>query len=381
MLPSLSIRNYRNLKSLDIERLARVNLIAGKNNTGKTSLLEAVSLHAAGGDIRWIRQILVERGEVAPIRMISARNQLARKVNPNSYASILYGRKTSFSDSDIILIGQLSNGELFDDTLSDTNRLLIRFVQLREERSVSDSSNRIYTNVIKDVSDSYGDVDLGIEVKFDGSGRVYSMDREMMRGPSYYNGSNVSNYNFQYVKTGDIGNDINSTLWDNVALTEEEAYVIKALQIIEIGVERIAFVSNESDRKRDPVVKLSSVKEVIPLQSMGDGMNRILTIILALVNAKDGYLLIDEFENGLHYTVQEDLWKMIFKLAKELNVQVFATTHSDDCIHAFESVLNSEGNQKEGQYLRLDNIDGQIIPTLYSEKELDTAADQRIEVR
>ncbi len=114
---------------------------------------------------------------------------------------------------------------------------------------------------------------------------------------------------------------------------------------------------------------------------MGDGMNRILTIILALVNATDSYLLIDEFENGLHYTVQEDLWKMIFKLAKELNVQVFATTHSDDCIHAFESVLNSEGNQKEGQYLRLDNINGQIIPTLYSEKELDTAADQRIEVR
>ncbi len=114
---------------------------------------------------------------------------------------------------------------------------------------------------------------------------------------------------------------------------------------------------------------------------MGDGMNRILTIILALVNSQDGYLLIDEFENGLHYTVQEDLWKMIFNLANKLNVQVFATTHSDDCIHAFESVMNSEGNKSEGQYLRLDNIDGQIIPTLYSSEELDTAADHQIEVR
>ena len=114
---------------------------------------------------------------------------------------------------------------------------------------------------------------------------------------------------------------------------------------------------------------------------MGDGMNRILTIILALVNAGDSYLLIDEFENGLHHTVQEDLWKMIFQLAKELNVQVFATTHSDDCIHAFESVMNSEGNESEGQYFRLDNIGGQIIPTLYSPEELDTADDHQIEVR
>jgi AAA15 family ATPase/GTPase len=71
---------------------------------------------------------------------------------------------------------------------------------------------------------------------------------------------------------------------------------------------------------------------------MGDGMNRILTIILALVNSDNGCLLIDEFENGLHYTVQENLWRIIFHLSKELNIQVFATTHSEDCIKGFQSV-------------------------------------------
>ncbi len=114
---------------------------------------------------------------------------------------------------------------------------------------------------------------------------------------------------------------------------------------------------------------------------MGDGINRILTIVLALVHSKKGYLLIDEFENGLHYTVQEDLWKMIFKLAKELNVQVFATTHSDDCIHAFESVLNDEDNQKEGQYFRLERFGEIIKPIFYSASELEVAADQNIETR
>jgi AAA15 family ATPase/GTPase len=42
-----------------------------------------------------------------------------------------------------------------------------------------------------------------------------------------------------------------------------------------------------------------------------------------MVNAQDGYLLIDEFENSLHYSVQEQVWKAIFSLAKSLNVQVF----------------------------------------------------------
>jgi len=54
-------------------------------------------------------------------------------------------------------------------------------------------------------------------------------------------------------------------------------------------------------------------------------MTHLFHLIFALVNAKDGFLLIDEFENGLHYTVQPKVWELIFKLAKALNVQVFAS--------------------------------------------------------
>jgi len=54
-----------------------------------------------------------------------------------------------------------------------------------------------------------------------------------------------------------------------------------------------------------------------------------------MVNAENGVLLIDEFENGLYWEVQEQLWPVIFKMAEELNVQVFATTHSNDCLKGF----------------------------------------------
>ena len=52
-------------------------------------------------------------------------------------------------------------------------------------------------------------------------------------------------------------------------------------------------------------------------------MQRTFGIALALVNARNGLLLIDEFENGLHYLVQPDLWRLIFQVARRLNVQVF----------------------------------------------------------
>ena len=134
-------------------------------------------------------------------------------------------------------------------------------------------------------------------------------------------------------------------------MKDEEDWVVEALKIIDSSVTKITFIDTQMDGRR-AVVRMENNNDPLPLKSMGDGMNRILTIILALVNAKDGYLLIDEFENGLHHKVQQDLWKMIFQLATELNVQVFATTHSEDCVEAFENVLNN-GNQNEGLFIRL----------------------------
>lgn len=187
-------------------------------------------------------------------------------------------------------------------------------------------------------------------------------------------------YNYQFVES-QTSISSNDRLWDQIALTDKENHIVEALRIIEPGTDRITFIKDEDTIQRVTVVKINRNKSVVPLRSMGDGMNRILTIILSLVNAENGFLLIDEFENGLHYTVQEDLWRMIFKLAKELNVQVFATTHSDDCIRAFAHVLDSEGNQPEGQYFRLEKFGEEIKPVFYSTSELEIATDQDIEIR
>ncbi len=86
-------------------------------------------------------------------------------------------------------------------------------------------------------------------------------------------------------------------------------------------------------------------------------MGRLLGVALALVNASDGVLLIDEIESGLHYTVQADMWRLIFRVAHRLNVQVFATTHSWDCIEAFQKAA-LEDVAEEGLILTVSLLRG-----------------------
>ena len=116
----------------------------------------------------------------------------------------------------------------------------------------------------------------------------------------------------------------------------KKKYVVEALRIIEPRVDRLNFLNeNEFSNVRVPYVTLKDTGQRFRLSSMGDGINRVLSIILGLVNCKGGVFLLDEFETGLHYTVQTKLWEVIFMLSEKLNIQVFVTSHSRDCINSF----------------------------------------------
>lgn len=114
---------------------------------------------------------------------------------------------------------------------------------------------------------------------------------------------------------------------------------------------------------------------------MGDGIIHLFHIILGLVNSRGGIVLIDEFENGLHYSVQPEIWNMIFQLAEKLNVQVFATTHSWDCVSAFQKAMQQ--HETEGMLLHLGHSikksdRGKIIAAEYDELQLATQTDLEI---
>lgn len=379
MLNSLNIRNYRSLKELKINSLGKVNLITGKNNTGKSTILEAIALYAGKGDLSIIYQFLSERGENFKQ---SDSNKNPTESNIKSLSSLFTNRLVGFESENIISIGAVEN-TLFGEQTSSENSVSLRFVKYYDEiqrdnqgivttrkRTILDSTNEKLNPIFK----------FGFETRMGENSYILSLDEDRPYRYGYRNIPSNSNETFQFIRTRNIDREINGKLFDNIALTEKEQFVIDALKIIEISTERIAFIE-ENSRERTAVIKLSSVQSILPLKSMGDGINRILTIILALVNCDNGFLLIDEFENGLHHSVQEQLWKVIFNLSEKLNIQVFATTHSEDCILGFENILNSPNNNLEGKLIRLDNINGVIKQVEYSANELKIATDQNIETR
>jgi AAA15 family ATPase/GTPase len=359
MLNSLYIKNYRNLKELQIDSVAQVNLITGKNNTGKSSVLEALAIYASKGDLSYIFQLLENRGEYfKPID-----SNYAMDSNIRSLSSLFTDRivKLEFNNPDLITVK------------GNENSLTFGFSVWRE-----------LNETLSKIEDRDGEITFDVTiVTFSSKEKPVRMSYNLER--AYFDQSKYGKFKepnkFQFIKTVNIDQEINEKLFDTIALTEKESYVIDALKIIEPKTERIAFVKEEKSQLRTAVIKLSDTSEVLPLKSMGDGINHILTIILAAVNCENGYLLIDEFENWLHHTVQEQLWKIIFKLAQDLNIQVFATTHSEDCVRGFSKVLNNLDNTVTGQYIRLENKNGEIKVVDYSPEELEIANQHNIETR
>ena len=91
-------------------------------------------------------------------------------------------------------------------------------------------------------------------------------------------------------------------------------------------------------------------------------------------------LLIDEIENGLHYSLLLEIWRYLFKFARQLNVQLFVTTHSWECIEAFQKAT-VEDKQDEGALIRLQNKKGDVTATVFDENDLTIITRNQIEVR
>ena len=99
--------------------------------------------------------------------------------------------------------------------------------------------------------------------------------------------------------------------------------MVQALRIIDPRISAVSMIDGEGQsRVSKAIVRADHLPRPVSLRSLGDGLNRLFAIMLSLVNAQGGLLLVDEFENGLHHSVQLDAWRMIFRLAQELDVQV-----------------------------------------------------------
>ncbi len=382
MLDSLLIRNFRSLEHLEVPRLGRVNLIVGKNNCGKSTVLEALRIYAGNAQRPLLEAIAQEHDE----RYRTRESEILDEDTLLPFQDFFPGRAFP-EDGTAIEIGNCGDS---------VDRLQISLALMEEvgEPEVHDGEtiNRIRRRIIRssEANEIIGDLQHVILVK---KGERLYPPIKLLSGTRRPSMPDISAVACSVIPTQFISMDELADEWDRVVFTEQEALVKKALLVIEPNFENLTFVRSDGYSpptlrirpSRTAMVKLSGVDRPVPLNSMGDGMLRVLQLSLKLFAAKGGFLVIDEFENGLHYSVQEKVWALLFEVAERHNIQIFATTHSWDCIESFTKVA-VERTQTDGVLFRLGRSvrtsdEGRVIATVFDESALQTITQKDVEVR
>jgi len=372
-ISTLTVERFRALKHLKIDGLGRVNLITGRNNTGKSSVLEALRILASDGSPAVMHNILRYREEDVGETDESARPLDAEGV---FLLSTLFSGFPQFSANlESIVISTNGGGQPM--------RLEMGACWLSEKRDQDGS--RILVPKQGDLFGEGEDVPA-LEIEAAGKHRLFPLEymrRYTSRNPFRPRPDTMDEPSLPCVFVSPYGGEGTAklcTLWDKIALSDREKDVVEALRIIDPEISAVSMVGGEGPRReRTAIVRAGNLPRPVPLRSFGDGLNRLFGIVLSLVNAKGGLLLIDEFENGMHHSVQLDAWRAVFKLSRRLGIQVFATSHSWDSIEAFQKAATE--SKEDGALVKLSRKDEDIVATVLAENELAVATRNRIEVR
>ena len=336
MLKEIEIQNFRCFEQIKISGFERVNLIGGKNNAGKTALLEALFLYSDpdGRSIFALKKLRMESSEssassewIESIESIYKREWDNLFYSLNKDAVIVIHGKDESNVVDQIEIWLDESGNV-DNIFSDQNieRLRELFLKYKDDLSV------LNLKLTRDNQETVNSVAIATSSSTMGFG-----SRPNVKEPPFIPSCMKS---FERNLT---------ELFDLARLNDKDSEVLKAFQILDYSIESV-----DSFSIGEPTLYLRRKGEKrLPLSLFGDAINRVAEIILKLVNSEHKILLIDEIENGIHHTSQREFWRVLFRLAVELDTQIFATTHSLEMLQAFADVGLEPNQECSSAYFEL----------------------------
>lgn len=380
MYTSFSIKNFRCIKDMTVEPLARVNLIAGMNNMGKTAFLEALWLHSGpnlpdlGDRLARFRGIPGQDPgrlmhdlfyDFDPSRTITLSAKSAKgigEVDKSTLSIELQKRDdavvTAVSTPDSPSTPPQGSQEADVSAVSDTAIVL----------NYTDEEGRNYTSSGWWVRAEGQTVQLGTNTRlaFTDEG----LARQMANMPS----RPITVFISARQRTGP---EEDVSRFGDAELEGYSDRIVTCLRQVDDRIKRLLTVAAPPAPMIYADVGLS---RPVPVGFLGDGVSRLLSLILSFHNVRGGMIFIDEVENGLHYSVLENVWNELNWLSREFDVQIFATTHSQECMIAARDAFTAM-EEKSFFIHRLGLQDGRITATTYPFEDLAFALDYGAEMR
>ncbi|MCY3759688.1 MAG: AAA family ATPase [Gemmatimonadetes bacterium] len=362
MLKSLALRGFRGFQSYELAEPTTVNLLVGKNNCGKTSLLEAVELLVSNGHLSVFSEVARRRGEVVV-------HQSRYRAN---VSHLFFGHtcepgacfKLSSGDGRELSATIHSLDELGEDAYQWEARRNERRRELDEDEETEPAFGlRIAPGAEKEA--------VALPISEDGTILHFS------RRPTWRNSLSLSPVRFLGLES--FVSERMGDAWDKVLAEGLEDEIAEDMRLLVPEIDSVHFLTGRLG-PGGILVGLQGGGGRMPIGSYGDGLRRLLALRLALVFATDGYLLIDEIDAGMHWTVIEDLWRLLVEVADRCNVQIYATTHSYDCVRGLGMLVRSRPGLAEKVSLQKVHADLDHAVPIRGE-QIGTAVKQEIEVR
>lgn len=373
MYKTLLVEAFRGLRSIQMDGLGQINLISGANNTGKSAILEAIFLLASGP--------LAGRSAITVLRPLRGLPNLPINTGqgagpwdalfPNlDTSSIIRIQGTApsrqYSISMAIPEGMRPNADATRITVGDAQAFEVwkRSVLIMEQRGSGSTVKRFTESITARSSSNRTLVGLPsqVDVSFDTSPPTVTP-----ASPGFYLSSKSRSTPEQLAER-----------FSRLRMRSQTASLVEAMRLVEPMTRGVEILIHEGrqilhvDRGNGPP---------LPLTVFGEGTAALAEYILIFEDAANGVLLIDEIDNGLHWSVLPSLWAAIVSLARQYNVQVFATTHSKEClVAAHKSVLEEPASLRLYRLWR-DNDSGDVEVIPYDDDLLAGALEMDLDLR
>lgn len=356
MLRSFNIRNFRCFGELTIEPLERINLIAGKNNVGKTALLEGMFLFAGATNPKLAMNINMFRG----IESFEIKPEL---MSETPWNSLFY----NFDENKMItMIGK--NDDRKKRTLKmkivrkESEIVMKKVPEKKEEYTIAELRGKFLE--LEYINESNESIKSRLVIE------ANQLRADTPPVPVPYNAIFLAS-RFRISPSED------AQRYSNIEVTKQQDVVLNILKLIEPKLRRLAVGVTAGV----PMIMGDiGLNRLIPLPIMGEGITKVCSLVIAIANSPNGMVFVDEIENGVHHSIMDEIWIGIAEAARSFNAQIFATTHSRECIVAAHSAFIKTGRYDFILH-RLDRSDEKIEVKTYDRETLDAAIESGFEVR